>query len=48
MKTVIVSGSFNNIQSRDIRFLEEAAKYGALHILLWPDDVFQQIEGRKP
>ena len=48
MKTVVVTGSFNNIQSRDIRFLEEAAKYGALHIFLWPDDVFQQIEGRKP
>ena len=26
MKTVIASGSFNNIQSSDIRFLEEAAK----------------------
>jgi cytidyltransferase-like protein len=48
MKTVVVTGSFNNIQSRDIRFLEEAAKYGLLHILLWSDDVFQLIEGRKP
>jgi cytidyltransferase-like protein len=48
MKTVVVTGSFNNIQSRDIRFLEEAAKFGLLHILLWADDVFQLIEGRKP
>lgn len=47
MKTVVVTGSFNNIQSRDIRFLEEAAKYGLLHILLWSDNVFQLIEGRK-
>ena len=48
MKTVVVTGSFNNIQSRDIRFLEEAAKVGPLHILLWSDDVCQQIEGRSP
>jgi len=48
MKTVIATGSFNNIKSRDIRFLEEAAKYGPLHILLWSDDVFNQLEGRKP
>jgi cytidyltransferase-like protein len=48
MKTVVVTGSFNNIQSRDIRFLEEAAKVGPLHILLWSDDAYQQIEGRRP
>src|SRR4030043_366164 len=48
MKTVVVTGSFNNIQSRDIRFLEEAAKVGPLHILLCSDDAYQQIEGRKP
>jgi cytidyltransferase-like protein len=48
MKTVVVSGSFNNIKSRDIRFLEEAAKIGPLTILLWSDDAYQQIKGRKP
>ncbi len=47
MKTVIVTGSFNNIQSRDVRFLEEAAKIGPLTILLWSDDAYQQIKGRK-
>lgn len=48
MKTVVVSGSFDNIQSRDIRFLEEAAKLGQLTILLWSDDAYQQVKGRKP
>jgi cytidyltransferase-like protein len=48
MRTVVVTGSFNNIQSRDIRFLEEAAKVGLLHILLWSDGVYQQITGRNP
>jgi len=48
MRTIVVSGSFNNIQSRDIRFLEESAKRGPLIILLWSDDVFQRMEGCKP
>ena len=48
MKTVIVTGSYNNIQSRDIRFLEEAAKIGPLSILLWSDEAYQQLKGRKP
>jgi cytidyltransferase-like protein len=48
MKTVIVSGCFDNIQSRDIRFLEEAAKFGRLTILLWSDDACQKLKGRKP
>ena len=48
MKTVLVSGSFDNIQSRDIRFFEEAAKIGPLTILLWSDDACQQVKGHKP
>jgi cytidyltransferase-like protein len=48
MKTVVVAGSFNNIKSRDIRFLQEASKFGAVNVFLWSDDLFQQIEGQKP
>ena len=48
MKTVVVSGSFNNIQSRDVRFLEEAAKIGSVTILLWSDGAYLQLKGRKP
>ena len=48
MKTVVVIGSFNNIQFQDVRFLEESAKHGPLYIYLWSDNVFQQFEGRKP
>ena len=48
MKTIVISGSFNNIKSRDIRFLEEAAKVGPLTILLWSDDAHQQLKVRKP
>jgi len=48
MKNVVVSGSFNNIKSRDVRFLEEAAKIGRVTILLWSDEAYQQVNGRKP
>ncbi|MDE2830587.1 MAG: DUF357 domain-containing protein, partial [Gemmatimonadota bacterium] len=43
MKTVIVSGSFDDMRARDIRFLQEASRYGYLHALVWGDDA---IEGR--
>ncbi len=34
---VVVSGGFDEIKSRDLRFLEEAAKLGTLTVLRWPD-----------
>ena len=37
-KTVFVSGSFFGMQSPAIRFLEEAAKLGSVHVLLWVDE----------
>ena len=34
---IIVSGGFDDIRSRHLRFLEEAAKLGELNVLLWSD-----------
>jgi cytidyltransferase-like protein len=48
MKTVIVTGSFDNLRSRHVRFLEEAAKYGNVHVRLWSDETLQALEGRPP
>ena len=48
MKKVVVSGSFNNIKSCDVRFLHEASKLGELTVLLWSDDLFELLEGKKP
>lgn len=48
MKFIVVTGSFDNITSRDIRFLEEAAKYGALQVLLWSDEAIQKLTGFAP
>jgi cytidyltransferase-like protein len=45
---IIVSGAFDDIRSRDLRFLEEAAKLGELSVLLWPDASIQKIAGKPP
>jgi cytidyltransferase-like protein len=47
-RTVIVSGAFDDIRSRQLQFLEEAAKLGNLTVLLWPDETVQQITGAAP
>src|SRR5208283_6073727 len=47
-KQIIVSGGFDDIKSRDLRFLEEAAKLGELSVLLWPDETLQKITGKAP
>jgi len=48
MSKVIVSGGFDDIKSRDLRFLEEASKLGELTVLLWPDAVLEKITGKSP
>jgi cytidyltransferase-like protein len=48
MKKAVVTGSFDDLRARDIRFLEEASKLGSLHVLLWSDDTIQQLEGKQP
>jgi cytidyltransferase-like protein len=47
-KQLVVSGGFDDIKSRDLRFLEEAAKLGELTVLLWPDARLQQFTGKAP
>ncbi len=47
-KQIIVSGGFDDIKSRDLRFLEEAAKLGELSVLLWPDTTLQKLTGKAP
>jgi cytidyltransferase-like protein len=48
MPQIIVSGAFDDIRSRQLRFLEEAAKLGELTVLLWPDEVVQKQTGQPP
>jgi cytidyltransferase-like protein len=48
MKTVAVTGSFDNLRSKHVRFLEEAAKCGSVHVALWSDETVNAMEGKPP
>lgn len=48
MDTVAVTGSFDNLRSKHVRFLEEAAKWGNVHVGLWSDETLQGLEGKPP
>jgi cytidyltransferase-like protein len=47
-KQIIVCGGFDDIRSRHLRFLEEAARLGELIVLLWADETLSQIAGQPP
>ncbi len=45
---VVVSGAFDDLRARHLRFLEEAARIGSVTALLWPDELIQARTGRPP
>ena len=45
---VYVSGGFDDLRSPDVRFLQEAARMGPLHVLLWSDDLIRDQTGAAP
>lgn len=47
-KIVVVSGGFDNMRSRDVRFLEESAKQGTLCVRLWSDVTVERLTGKPP
>lgn len=48
MPKVVVTGSFDDLRSRHVRFLEEASKLGDVHVLLWSDEVARTLDGASP
>jgi cytidyltransferase-like protein len=48
MRTVVVTGSFDNLGSSHVRFLEEASRLGDVHVVLWSDRDIQAATGRPP
>jgi cytidyltransferase-like protein len=48
MSGATVSGSFDDLRSRQVRFLDEAAKSGDLHVRLWSDELVMKIDGKPP
>jgi len=47
-KQVAVTGAFDDLRARQIRFLEAASKSGELTVLLWPDRAVQELTGKPP
>jgi cytidyltransferase-like protein len=48
VKQVVVSGGFDDLNSRDLRFLEEVSKLGELTGLVWTDAMIQELTGQAP
>jgi cytidyltransferase-like protein len=48
VKTVVVTGSFDDLRSEHVRFLEEAGKLGTLHVLPWTDAIVAAVTGEPP
>lgn len=47
-KKIVVSGAFDDVRSRDLRFLQEAGKLGDVTVQLWSDEAIEKITGKKP
>jgi cytidyltransferase-like protein len=48
MDNIVVSGSFDDIHSRQVRFLEEAARHGPVYVYLWSDQAVNRLVGTPP
>lgn len=48
MATVFVSGDFDDLRLTHVRMLQEAARLGPVHVLLWSDAAIQQSQRRRP
>lgn len=47
-KRVVVCGGFDDIRSSDVRFLQDAAHFGLLYVLLRDDESLRSATGRDP
>ncbi len=45
---VIVSAGFDRFGSHHLRFLHEASRHGAVHVLLWSDEAVESVTGAVP
>ena len=48
MSDVLVMGSFDDLKSRHMRFLQEASQFGSVHVLLLSDDGAARLGGQPP
>jgi cytidyltransferase-like protein len=47
-KQIVITGGFDDLRSRHIRFLEESARLGSLTVLLWSDASLRRLTGAEP
>lgn len=47
-KCIVVYGAFDNLRSPDIRFLQEAARLGPLHVFLFSDALCRELTDAAP
>ncbi len=47
-RTIVVSGSFDDLMHPQMRLLEEASKLGRLHVALWSDEMVLSATGKAP
>jgi cytidyltransferase-like protein len=47
-KSVVVSAALAGLRSTDVRLLEEAARFGSVHVRLWSDELIESVSGRPP
>ncbi|HEY5435356.1 MAG TPA: hypothetical protein VIK13_08980, partial [Candidatus Limnocylindrales bacterium] len=45
---VVVESSLDNLRSADVRFLQEAARHGPLHVRVPSDRLVEQLTGSRP
>jgi cytidyltransferase-like protein len=48
MSPITISGSFDDLQATQVRELADLAQRGKVHLLLWSDELFRQIEKHDP
>jgi glycerol-3-phosphate cytidylyltransferase-like family protein len=48
MSHVTISGSFDDLRAPQVRELADQARSGKVHLLLWSDELFRQIEKHDP
>jgi cytidyltransferase-like protein len=48
LRQIVVSGAFDDLQSKQIRFLQRAAELGDVTVLVWPDGAVERFHGRPP
>ena len=47
-RTVVVSSNLDDLSSSDVRFLQEAARLGKVHLRLWSDGLIESRTGHRP